>query len=56
MKKVRIYPADKYCRCLHGFCPTMCESKDADRIALDLADKLIMFGVKFSSIVIDEIA
>ena len=51
---MRVYPADKQDRCLRGFCPTICESSEADRIARDLAADMHKYGFKYDHIVIDE--
>ena len=50
----QVYPADKQGRCLRGFCPTICESREADRIALDLAANMHKYGFKYDQIVIEE--
>lgn len=50
----RVYPADKQGRCLCGFCPTICESNEADRIALDLAANMHKYGFKYDHIVVED--
>lgn len=50
----RLYPVDKQGRLLSGFCPTICESNEADRIALDLAANMHKYGFKYDHIVIEE--
>lgn len=51
---VQVYPADKQGRCIKGFCPTKCDSKDADRIAFALAADLRRYGIKYDHIVVEE--
>lgn len=50
----QVYPADKQGRCLRGFCPTICENDEADRIALDLMANMHKYGFKYDHIVIEE--
>lgn len=50
----RVYVADKTGRLLKGFCPTLCEDAEADKVAIDLARNMKKYGFKYDHIVIED--
>lgn len=51
---MKVYPADRQGRCLRGFCPTICDSNEADKVALELAANMHKYGFKYDNIVIED--
>lgn len=49
--KYRIFPAHKNGRCLKGFCPTLVDDDNADRVIFELASDLFVHNIKYDHIV-----